>query len=104
MNIAAAFSNVANSTAADRLRQIPMEFWMKVGLGILIIFGTVILIRKVAQVNKIVLAVVSGLVLTIVGFSWIYERNEPSWATPAVKFLSGFFPTKGVVQQKGHGV
>ena len=104
MNIAAIASAAANSTAADRLRQIPTEFWMKLGLGVLIIVGTVFLVRKLVQVNKTVITVVTGLAMTIIGFSWIYERNEPTWATPAVRFMSGFFPTKGKVEMKKHGV
>lgn len=77
---------------------------MKLGLGALIIVGTVILVRKLVQVNKTVLTVVTGLAVTIVGFSWICERNEPTWATPNVRFMSGFLPTKGKVEMKKHGV
>jgi len=91
---------VAASTAQsamDRLRQIPGEFWMKFGLGVLGIIVAVIVLRKLAHVNKVVLSVVVGLVLSIIGFSWIYERNEPSWATPAIEFLAEFFPSKGKI-------
>ena len=31
----------------------------------------------------------------MIGFNWIYERNEPAWATPTVTWLGGFFPGKG---------
>jgi hypothetical protein len=31
----------------------------------------------------------------VVGFQWIYERNEPKWATPVVEKLANFFPSKG---------
>jgi hypothetical protein len=85
----------ASKSSAERLREIPMEFWMKFGLGIVILIGVVIVLRKLAKVNKVVLGVVVALVLSFIGFSWIYERNEPAWATPAVQWLAGFFPTKG---------
>jgi hypothetical protein len=88
---------VAQTTVADKLRQIPTEFWWKVGLGLAVVLGTVILLRKIAKVNKVFLGVGVFLFATIVGFNWIYERNEPKWATPAVQFLAGFLPSKGTV-------
>jgi hypothetical protein len=90
-------------TAADKLRQIPFEFWWKIGLGIAVIVATVIILRKVAKTNKVFLGVGVFLVGTIIGFNWIYERNEPKWASPAVNWLGGFLPTKGQVATKGHG-
>ncbi len=64
-------------------------------MAVVVVIGTVIFLRKVAKMNKVILTVVVGLMVTIVGFNWIYERDEPTWASPAVNFLSGFFPTKG---------
>ena len=87
----------AQTTVADKLRQIPMEFWWKIGLGIALILAVVFVVRKIARTNKVILGVGALLFATIVGFNWIYERNEPKWATPAVNVLSGFLPTKGTV-------
>lgn len=96
---------VTNKSAADRLREIPPEFWLKIGLGILVIIAVVIALRKIAKVNKVVLSIVVLLVLSIVGFNWIYERNEPSWATPAVKWLANYFPTKDAISSgPGSGI
>ena len=95
---------VTKSTA-DRMREIPNEFWIKIGIGILILVGVVIALRKLAKMNKVVLSIVVLLVLSIVGFNWIYERNEPAWATPAVSWLANYFPTKGAIQAgPGSGV
>lgn len=74
-----------------------MEFWWKMALGIALIFAVVIVLRKVAKTNKVLLGVGVFLFATIIGFNWIYERNEPKWATPAVKWLAGFFPSKDTV-------
>ena len=82
------------------MRKIPTEFWVKIGLGIVVIVAVVILLRKIAKVNKVFLGVGVFLFLSIVGFNWIYERNEPAWATPAIQWLAGFFPSKGKVEQK----
>ena len=45
--------------------------------------------------NKAVLGAIFFVVVTVMGFNWIYERNEPSWATPVVEVFAGFFPSKG---------
>ena len=97
------FATVAPS-AADRLRHIPMEFWLRLGLGIVAVVVVVTLLRKLAGVNKVILSVVVGVALTAIGFNWIYERNEPAWATPAVRWLGGFFPTKGAIETRKAGL
>lgn len=88
------------ATALDRLKAIPPEFWLRLGLAVLAVFAIVFFLRKVAKMNKVVLAVVTFLLVTIVGFNWIYERSEPPWATPIVAFLAGYFPTKGPPPKK----
>jgi uncharacterized membrane protein HdeD (DUF308 family) len=95
MNFAA-----TSSTVWQKLHNVPTDFWIRMAIGIAIIVAVVLVLRKLAQVNKVVLTVVAGLFLSVVGFSWIYERNEPTWATPAVSFLSGFFPTKGKIEHR----
>lgn len=82
-------------TTLEKLKEIPMDFWMRLGLAVLVVIATVIFLRKVAKMNKVVLAVVVSLFVVIGGFNWVYERSEPAWATPVVGFLAGFFPTKG---------
>lgn len=72
-----------------------MEFWIKMGIAVVALVVLVIVLRKVAKMNKVLLGVIVFIVVTVVGFNWIYERNEPEWATPAVNWLAGFFPTKG---------
>ena len=79
----------------ERFRQIPTDFWVRLGVGIAVLVVAVVVLRKLAKVNKVVLAVIVFVGLTVVGFNWIYERNEPTWATPVVKWLAEFFPTKG---------
>lgn len=96
-----AAATAATKSTADRLREIPMDFWVKGVLAIVGIIVAVILLRKLAKMNKVVLAIVVLLTLSIVGFNWIYERNEPAWATPAVQWLAHYFPTKTQMETKG---
>lgn len=67
---------------------------MRLGIGVAILIAVVFLLKKLFSVNKVVLAVVTFVALTIIGFNWIYERNEPRWATPVVQWLAEFFPSK----------
>lgn len=98
--ITATAKPAASATALDRLKEIPMDFWMRLGLGVLVVIGIVFFLRKVAKMNKVVLAVVTFIVVTVVGFNWVYERSEPAWATPVVGFLANWFPTKGPPAKK----
>ncbi len=84
----------ATLTAADRLRQIPSNFWVTLAVGVCAIFAIVLVVRKVAGTNKLFLGFSVFLFATFIGVNWIHERNEPKWATPAVQVLSGFFPGK----------
>ena len=84
----------ANQTALDKLKEIPPAFWLKIGVAVLVVVVAVVALRKLAGANKIVLAIVVLLVGSIVGFNWIYERNEPAWATPFVEKVAQFFPAK----------
>ena len=84
--------------AATAPKNIPPDFWVKLGIGIVAIVIVVVVLRKVAKMNKVILTIVVLLGLSIVGFNWIYERNEPAWATPVVQWLAEYFPTKGAVK------
>jgi hypothetical protein len=84
MNFLAALAAPAlPATTLDRLKAIPPEFWLRLGMAVVAI-----------------IAVVTFIVVTVVGFNWIYERDEPAWATPVVGFLAGWFPTKGPPPKK----
>ena len=93
-------ATTAPVTALDKLKQVPPAFWLKVGLAVLAVIVAVILLRKLAGMNKVVLTIVVLVVMSVIGFNWIYERNEPAWATPVVEKLAGFFPSKGSYANK----
>jgi hypothetical protein len=89
----------AAQSSTTRLGEVPAEFWVKLALGIAVLIGVVIVLRKLAKVNKVVLGVIIALILTFIGFNWIYERNEPAWATPVVQWLANYFPSKGAIKK-----
>lgn len=84
-----------HSTPLEKLQKIPITFWINIGIAVAVIIALIIALRKLAHVNKIVLAVIVLIVLSTIGFNWVYDRNEPKWATPAVEWLAQFFPSKG---------
>ncbi len=96
-------ASLSTLSAADRLQQIPLVFWQRLGSAIVVLIAVVLILRRLARGNKAIMAVVAGMVASFVGFNWVYERNEPAWATPAVQFLSGFFPSKVKVEQRKTG-
>lgn len=87
-------------TALEKLKQVPADFWIKAGLGIAAFFVAVIVIQKVAHVNKMVLGAVVFVTCGVLFFSWIYERNEPEFMTPIISAVAPFFPSKGAYQTK----
>ena len=93
----------STQSAIDRLQQIPLDFWKRLGAAVVVLILVVLILRRLARGNKAIMAVVAGMVVSFVGFNWVYERNEPAWATPTVQFLSGFFPTKVKVEHRKVG-
>ena len=94
MNLSLAAVAASQGTTLERLRQIPADFWSKLGLGIVVLFAAVFVLRYVAKVNRLLLAFGLFLFATTIGIKWIHERTEPAWATPVVQVIAGFFPGK----------
>lgn len=89
-----------NTSALDKLKQVPPAFWLKVGIAVLAIVLLVIVLRKLAEMNKVVLTVGLLVLFSTLGFSWVYNRNEPTWATPVVEKLAAFLPSKATYPAK----
>jgi len=90
----------AAATTMDKLKQVPPQFWWKVGIAVLAIVLVVVVLQKIAGMNKVVLAVIAFVVFTVVGINWIYERNEPAFLTPLVDKIAPFLPSKGSYNAK----
>ena len=87
-------------TALEKLKQVPTDFWIKIGIALAALIVVLVLLRKLAGANKLIVGVVVFLVVAMVGMNWIYERNEPTWATPVVEKLAKFFPAKNSYNEK----
>ncbi len=78
----------------EKLQRVPLQFWLKAALAMAIFVVGVIALKKIAGMNKAVLGAIVFVLFTVVGFHWIYERNEPAWATPVVEKMANFFHSK----------
>lgn len=81
------------ATALEKMQTVPMKVWGNVALFLLIFVVSVIVIRKAAEMNKVLLSAIIFVVLSIVGLNWIYARNEPKFLTPIVEKIAAFFPS-----------
>jgi drug/metabolite transporter superfamily protein YnfA len=88
------------ATALEKIKGIPTAFWINLGLAVLLLVALVIILRKLAAVNKMVLCAVGIVVVSSLGFNWVYERNEPKFMTPFVEKIAPFFPSKASYQTK----
>lgn len=82
-------------TTMEKLEKVPRQFWVNAVIAILGFVLVVYVARRLRQVNIYALIVALGVVLTLAGFNWIYERNEPAFLTPFVEMVAPFFPSKG---------
>ena len=87
-------------SALEKVSQVPHKVWLNLGIALLVFFIAVYVIKQAAQVNKIWLSIIIFVVLTLVGFHWIYSRNEPKFLTPIVDKLAPFFPSAGSYKAK----
>lgn len=81
-------------TTLEKLQAVPARFWVNVLLGISTFFVLLIVFRHAARMNKLLLGLLIGLLLTGVAFQWIFERNEPRFLTPYVDKIAPWFPGK----------
>lgn len=87
-------------TALEKLQTLKPDVWLKIGIGVGAFVLAILLWRRVMKMNKIVAGVVVFVVITVVFFSWVYNRNEPRFLTPIVDKIAPFFPSAGAYETK----
>ena len=87
-------------TALEKIKTLPPAIWMKIAIAIAAFVLTIFLFRRVMRMNKIIASVVVFVVVTVVFFSWVYNRNEPKFMTPLVEKIAPFFPSAGSYASK----
>jgi len=87
-------------TAVEKLKTLPPDVWLKVGIAVAVFIAVIFLFRKVMKMNKIIGGIIVFVVGTVVFFSWVYNRNEPKFLTPIVEKIAPFFPSAGAYANK----
>lgn len=87
-------------TALDKIKTLPPAIWGKIAIAVAAFILTIFLFRRVMKMNKIIAAVIVFVVVTVVFFSWVYNRNEPPFMTPIVQRIAPFFPSAGAYNAK----
>src|SRR4051812_15698791 len=88
------------ATTLEKIQQVPADFWIKTALVLVAFLVAVVVLQKIAHMNKMVLGIVVFVASGILFFSWIYERNEPAFLTPAMNIIAPFSPSKGAYEVK----
>ncbi len=82
------------ASALEKAAQLPKSFWVNVVMAVAGLIIGVMLFQHAAQMNKLVLTLIIFLLITVVGFQWIFERNEPRFLTPTIDKIAPYFPSK----------
>jgi uncharacterized membrane protein YqjE len=76
----------------EKLRNLPRKDLANLGLAVLILIVAIIIIKQAARLNRFVLFMIILVTIMVVGFTWVYQRNEPKFLTPLVDGIAPFFP------------
>jgi len=90
----------AAATPLEKLQNVSGQFWIKVILAFAVLAVLIFLFKKAMGMNKIILIIICCVVMGLVGFNWLYQRNEPAFLTPFVDSIAPFFPTQGAYEGK----
>lgn len=86
--------------ALEKIKTLPPGVWVKIGVVIGAFIAAILILRRVMRMNKIIAGVIVFVVVTVVFFSWVYNRNEPKFLTPLVERVAPFFPSAGSYTSK----
>ena len=87
-------------TAVEKMQTMKPELWLKIGIAVVAFVAAILLFRRIMRMNKIIAGVVVFVGVTVVFFSWVYNRNEPKFMTPIVEKIAPFFPRAGAYSNK----
>lgn len=81
-------------SAVEKLHRIPRHNLINLGLALLVLVVVIALVKIAARMNKFVLFAVIVVMVMVVGFTWVYERNEPKFLSPLIESLTPYFPSR----------
>lgn len=90
----------ASPSALDKLRQIPSQAWINLGICVLAVVLVVKTWRALRRFNDYAPWIGATLAGSFIMFYWVYERTEPPFLTPVVERLAYFMPSKAKQSQQ----
>jgi hypothetical protein len=66
------------------------DFWIRVALISGSVMGILWLFRTIHRFSKLLFWMILGSLFSIFSYNWVWEREEPSWATPMVERVAGW--------------
>ncbi len=80
-------------TALEKLKTLPPEIWLKIGIAVVVFIVAIFAFRKIMKMNKVIAGVIVFVTCSVLFFSWVYNRNEPAFLTPLMDRIAPFFPS-----------
>ncbi|MCB1106307.1 MAG: hypothetical protein H7A44_04600 [Opitutaceae bacterium] len=80
--------------AFEKLRQIPLQFWINLGLCALALIMVIRFWRALREINSFMPWLATMIAAAMILSYWTYNRNEPRFLTPFVDKLTLVLPTK----------
>ena len=79
-------------SAIEKVRNLPAKDLANLGLIVLVVIVAIFIIKQAAKMNRFLLYMIILVTFMVVGFTWIYQRNEPKLLTPLIDGIAPFFP------------
>lgn len=82
------------ASALERAAELPKSFWVNILLALAALIVGVFLYRHAAQMNRLLLSFIVFIAVIVVGFQWVYERNEPRFLSSSIDRIAPYLPKK----------
>ena len=88
-------------SSLEHLKEVPPRFWAIIIGAVVLIVLIKLVIATIQNSSKILVGSIAFIGISITVINWVYNRTEPSWATPVISKIAncGFLPTKGQYQE-----
>jgi hypothetical protein len=73
----------------------PVEFWVRALLVIVGLFVIFWILEKLFKTSRRILSIALLIVIVMIGYNWIFFRNEPAFMTPVIDILAPIFGGPG---------
>jgi hypothetical protein len=76
------------------------DFWLRVALISGVVIGILWVFRALHRFSKTLFCLTLGGILSLFSYNWVWEREEPTWATPVVERVASWLVHRGDAGRK----